>query len=98
VKLPRDLSESDLGRALQVLGYLVTRQTGSHMRLTTTERGEHHVTVPAHDPLRVGTVAGILGDVAVHFLDIRPSALRATCPSRLPARPPCNECCAGICG
>jgi predicted RNA binding protein YcfA (HicA-like mRNA interferase family) len=67
VKLPRDLSGSDLARALQVLGYRVTRQTGSHMRLTTTERGGHHVTVPAHDALRVGTLAGILGDVAVHF-------------------------------
>jgi predicted RNA binding protein YcfA (HicA-like mRNA interferase family) len=67
VKLPRDLSGSDLARALQVLGYRVTRQTGSHMRLTTTERGEHHVTVPAHDALRVGTLAGILGDVAAHF-------------------------------
>ena len=39
MKLPRDLSGSDLARALQVLGYRVTRQTGSHMRLTTTERG-----------------------------------------------------------
>ena len=67
MKLPRDLSGSDLARALQVLGYRVTRQTGSHMRLTTTERGEHHVTVPAHDALRVGTLAGILGDVAAHF-------------------------------
>jgi len=24
-------------------------------------------TVPAHDALRVGTLAGILGDVAAHF-------------------------------
>ena len=67
MKLPRDLSGSDLARALHVLGYRVTRQTGSHMRLTTTERGQHHITVPAHDPLRVGTLAGILGDVAAHF-------------------------------
>ena len=37
------------------------------MRLSTTERGEHHVTVPAHSALRVGTLSGILGDVAVHF-------------------------------
>jgi predicted RNA binding protein YcfA (HicA-like mRNA interferase family) len=52
---------------LQVFGYRVTRQAGSHMRLTTSESGEHHVTVPAHAALRVGTLAGILGDVAVHF-------------------------------
>ena len=48
-------------------GYEVTRQTGSHLRLTTSERGRHHVTIPNHDPLKVGTLAGILGDVAAHF-------------------------------
>ena len=67
MKVPRDLSGRELAKALQVLGYRVTRQTGSHIRLTTTERGEHHVTVPDHDQLRVGTFAGILGDVAAHF-------------------------------
>jgi hypothetical protein len=35
--------------------------------LTTQERGQHHVTIPNHDPLKVGTLAGILGDVARHF-------------------------------
>jgi predicted RNA binding protein YcfA (HicA-like mRNA interferase family) len=49
------------------LGYEVTRQTGSHLRLTTSERGQHHVTIPNHDPLKVGTLAGNLGDVAAHF-------------------------------
>lgn len=67
MKVPRDLSGRDLVKALQVLGYRVTRQTGSHIRLTTPERGAHHVTVPDHDPLRVGTLGGILGDVAEHF-------------------------------
>jgi predicted RNA binding protein YcfA (HicA-like mRNA interferase family) len=67
VKLPRDLSGRELTKALQVFGYRVTRQTGSHIRLTTTERGEHNITIPDHDPLRVGTLAGILGDVADHF-------------------------------
>ncbi len=55
-KLPRDLSGDDLCRALKVLGYRVTRQTGSHMRLTTAEHGQHHVTIPRHGSLRVGTV------------------------------------------
>jgi predicted RNA binding protein YcfA (HicA-like mRNA interferase family) len=65
--LPRDLSGDDLARALTALGYEVTRQTGSHMRLSTTERGVHHVTIPRHGPLRIETLAGILGDVASHF-------------------------------
>ncbi len=66
MKLPRDLSGADLARALRRLGYQVTRQTGSPMRLTSGERGEHHVTVPAHTPLKMGTLDGILRDVAQH--------------------------------
>ncbi len=66
MKLPRDLSGADLARALRRLGYRVTRQTGSHMRLTTQEHGEHHVTVPAHGSLCMGTLNGILRDVAQH--------------------------------
>ncbi|HEU0076643.1 MAG TPA: type II toxin-antitoxin system HicA family toxin [Longimicrobiaceae bacterium] len=66
-RLPRDLSGAQLARALGVLGYTVTRQAGSHMRLTTQQGGEHHVTVPAHTPLRVGTLAAILAEVAQHF-------------------------------
>ncbi len=66
-RLPRDLTGEALARALSRLGYAPTRQTGSHMRLTTQEGGEHHVTVPRHDPLRVGTLGGILAEVAAHF-------------------------------
>ena len=44
-----------------------TRQTGSHMRLTTPEHGEHHITIPRHESLRIGTVAAILAEVAYHF-------------------------------
>jgi len=54
-------------RALGGLGYSVTRQTGSHIRLTTNERGEHHLTIPNHDPIKIGTLSAILGDVAGHF-------------------------------
>jgi len=67
MKLPRDLSGSDLANRLSILGYQVTRQTGSHLRLTTQEQGEHHITIPRHDPLKLGTLVGILADVAQHF-------------------------------
>jgi len=67
MKLPRNLSGAELARALRKLGYAITRQSGSHLRLTTSERGQHHVTVPNHDPIKVGTISGILGDVARHF-------------------------------
>jgi predicted RNA binding protein YcfA (HicA-like mRNA interferase family) len=67
MKLPRDVSGDALAKALRAFGYQVTRQTGSHLRLTTNESGEHHVTIPRHDPLRIGTFANILDDVAAHF-------------------------------
>ena len=67
MKLPRDVSGQDLAQRLRHYGYEVTRQVGSHMRLTTQERGQHHVTIPAHDALRVGTLEFILDSVAHHL-------------------------------
>ena len=67
MKLPRNLGFDDLTKVLKTLGYNETRQTGSHIRLTTVEKGEHHITIPKHKPLRVGTLASILSDVAAHF-------------------------------
>ena len=66
MKLPRDVPARELATALARLGYQVTRQTGSHLRLTTQRGGEHHVTIPAHDPIRIGTLNAILRDVAAH--------------------------------
>ncbi len=66
MRIPRDLSGGDLIKRLGRLGYAVTRQTGSHIRLTCRSRGEHHITVPNHDPLRIGTLAAILDAVAAH--------------------------------
>jgi predicted RNA binding protein YcfA (HicA-like mRNA interferase family) len=67
MKLPRDLSGAELAKAPGRVGYQVTRQSGSHLWLTTAIPTEHHVTVPAHDPLKVGTLAAILGAVAEHL-------------------------------
>ena len=67
MKLPRDLSGQDLVKALKIIGYEVSHQTGSHIRLTTQEKGEHHITIPAHNPLKVGTLNAILKNVANHL-------------------------------
>lgn len=67
MKLPRDLSAEDLIKLLARFGYQVTRQTGSHMRLTTQEKGQHHITIPNHPSLRIGTLSSILAEVAGHF-------------------------------
>ncbi|MCX6360509.1 MAG: type II toxin-antitoxin system HicA family toxin [Armatimonadetes bacterium] len=67
MRLPRDLSGEGLAQALSKLGYRADHQTGSHLRLTTSSEGEHHVTVPRHGFLRIGTLSAILADVALHF-------------------------------
>ena len=66
MRLSRDLTGKQLIKDLEQLGYRVTRQTGSHVRLSCEADGQHHITVPLHDPLRVGTLAAILADVAAH--------------------------------
>ena len=66
MRLPRDVSGESLATALGAFGYTVSRQKGSHIRLTTQNHGEHHITIPNHDPLRLGTLNGILKDVADH--------------------------------
>ena len=51
MKLPRDLGGEDMAAILSKYGYQVTRQAGSHMRLTSTFKGaEHHITIPRHKP------------------------------------------------
>ena len=47
MKVPRDLGGEELARLLGQFGYVVTRQAGSHLRLTSSSRGtEHHITIP----------------------------------------------------
>ena len=66
MKLPRDVSGAQLVKSLAKLGYRVTRQKGSHIRLTCDRPSQHHLTIPDHDELRIGTIAAIIADVAAH--------------------------------
>ena len=69
MRLPRSLSGAELADLLRrTYDYSLTRQRSSHMRLTSAFMGyEHHVSVPRHNPLRIGTLSGILGDVAEYL-------------------------------
>jgi predicted RNA binding protein YcfA (HicA-like mRNA interferase family) len=51
-KLPKDFSGRKLAKVLKKYGYEVTRQTGSHIRLTSKFKGdEHNITIPDHNSL-----------------------------------------------
>ncbi len=68
MKLPRDLSGAELAKLLRRFEYEVTRQAGSHLRLTSNIRGtQHHITIPVHKMLKLGTLAGILSEVSVYL-------------------------------
>lgn len=65
MKLPRDVSGRDLAKALaQHWGYRQVNQVGSHIILQTDTPSPHRVSVPDHNPIRIGTLNAILRVVA----------------------------------
>jgi predicted RNA binding protein YcfA (HicA-like mRNA interferase family) len=70
VKLPRDISGSEVVKALRRLGFEVTRQEGSHIRMS---KGGCHVTVPNHKALLPKTLQSILKQANItreEFLEV----------------------------
>jgi predicted RNA binding protein YcfA (HicA-like mRNA interferase family) len=66
VKLPRDISGDEALKALERLGFSVSRQIGSHVRMA---QGNRRVTVPMHRSLAVGTLQSILRQADVSLED-----------------------------
>jgi predicted RNA binding protein YcfA (HicA-like mRNA interferase family) len=64
MKLPRGVSADHVIRARERLGYGVIRQKGSHVRLRREGPPSHAITAPLHNPLKTGTLHGILSEVA----------------------------------
>ena len=67
MKIPRDLSGAQLVKALcRDWGYHVAHQEGSHIILQTDIPSHQRLSVPNHNPLRVGTLNGIVRVVSAH--------------------------------
>ena len=64
MRLPRAVSAGKLIHALEGLGYRVVRQKGSHVRLRHDGPPAHSISIPRHDSLKIGTLHGILTEVA----------------------------------
>lgn len=58
MRLPRDLSGAELAGLLARYGYRVSRQTGSHLRLTSTIKPDYH-----NAQANLADVLAKLGDV-----------------------------------
>lgn len=68
MKLPRDLSGENLASLLRRYGYSFSRQSGSHIRLTSSYTGEtHHITILRYASLKVGLLSAILSEVAAYI-------------------------------
>lgn len=67
MKIPRDLSGEGLAKLVKKYGYLTTRISGSHIRLTTNQGGEHHITIPKHTTIKIGTLNCIFNEIAIHL-------------------------------
>lgn len=67
MKVPRDLSGAQLVKVLcKEWGYQQVHQEGSHVILQTEVPVHQRLSVPNHNPLRVGTLNAIVRAVAVH--------------------------------
>lgn len=65
MKLPRDLSGSDLVKILvREFGYVQIHQVGSHVILQHPGPPTHRISIPNHSPLRLGTLNAILRAIA----------------------------------
>ncbi len=67
MKIPRDLSGAQLVKVLcRDCDYQIVHQEGSHIILQTDAPSHQRLSVPNHNPLRVGTLNGILRVVSTH--------------------------------
>jgi predicted RNA binding protein YcfA (HicA-like mRNA interferase family) len=67
MKIPRDVSGLHLADVLcRRWRYTKVHQVGSHMILETSEPTQQRISIPDHDPLRLGTFGSILRKVAQH--------------------------------
>jgi predicted RNA binding protein YcfA (HicA-like mRNA interferase family) len=68
MKIPRDVNAKKLIRLLKKYDYFADRQVGSHIRLSRNIRGsEHQITIPNHNPIKIGTLNSILLDISAHL-------------------------------
>ena len=77
MKLRRDLYGRELADFfIRHWAYVELRQTGSHILLPTEEPSGQSLPIPAHKPLRTGTLAAIVRMVSEHKQISRDDVLR----------------------
>ena len=70
--LPTDLSGREVRAALERVGFVFRRQSGSHM-IFRRDEPYARVVVPDHKQIRIGTLRRIIADAGLtvdHFMDL----------------------------
>ena len=67
MKLPRDLSGSEVVKALRRLGFVVVKQEGSHIRMS---KGGLKVTVPNHRSIVPKSLQSIMRHAQISVEDL----------------------------
>ncbi len=71
-KLPQISGKAAIKKFLR-LGYNITRQKGSHVRLVATLPGKRRLSVPLHKVLKKGLLAQLIQDAGImvqEFIDL----------------------------
>ena len=71
MRIPRNISAKEFILTLKKYRYEVQRQKGSHIRLITLLEGEHHITVPNHSSIKIGTLSGIISDIELILINLK---------------------------
>ena len=68
-KIPRNISGKKLVKILYKIGYRETRRTYTHIRLSqkNPHNQEHHITIPDHNDIKIGTLNNIINDLSDHL-------------------------------
>lgn len=67
MKIPRDLNSRELIKLLGKFGYVQSGQVGSYIGLTKSDTNGLHITIPNHNPVKLGTLNNILKEVAAQL-------------------------------
>ena len=68
-KIPRNIGGRKLAKLLKKYGYKINRKTGSHLRLVSNYKNtEHKITIPDHNPIKIGTLNNILNDISEYLV------------------------------
>ena len=64
MRIPRNISGKELIKSLEKIGYENYSSKRKSYSKTSKFPEEHHLTIPNHEPIKIGTLSSIPGEIA----------------------------------